>query len=83
MPFAREIHLSLIRSPEYSPSSQFDQTLLNYLKMPKILKKNDVIAINTTGKMLYIKHITFLMDSFLLFSDNIEFLGETNLKDAR
>ncbi|XP_077969633.1 peroxisomal ATPase PEX6-like [Styela clava] len=48
-PFAKEIHLSLILSPTYSPGAQFDNTLVKHLSSTRILKLNDVICIKTQG----------------------------------
>ena len=55
MKYAKEIHLSLILSPHYSPSGCFDKSLVKFFNTSQILKLGDVIAVNVEGnKKCYI-----------------------------
>nr|CAB3264791.1 peroxisome assembly factor 2-like [Phallusia mammillata] len=48
LPYAREIHVSLVLSPHYSPSSHFDKTLVIFLTTTRILRVGDVIPIDVS-----------------------------------
>ncbi|KFO36171.1 Peroxisome assembly factor 2 [Fukomys damarensis] len=50
-PFARELHIDIVSSPNYSTSGNYDQVLYRHFQTPRVVQEGDILCVPTAGQV--------------------------------
>ncbi|XP_063247799.1 peroxisome biogenesis factor 6 [Prinia subflava] len=54
-PFARELHLEIVRSPAYSSRGSYDRVLYRHFETPRLVQEGDILCVPTFGNAEFIE----------------------------
>ncbi|XP_043916211.1 peroxisome biogenesis factor 6 [Protopterus annectens] len=58
-PAARELHIDVVVSPDYSVNSNYNRILVNHFKVPRLVYVGDVLCVSTVGHAEFLEGGTF------------------------
>ncbi|XP_077989979.1 peroxisomal ATPase PEX6-like [Glandiceps talaboti] len=58
LPFAKSLHIALVKSPSYSMHGKFDTALKKYFSITRLVRTDDVICVNPKGSSDMISDLT-------------------------